>query len=44
MYGANINLDEDGNVTSVVDASTTLQFYLEACKQSGYGEPNVLIE
>jgi quercetin dioxygenase-like cupin family protein len=44
MYGANINLDEHGNVTSVVDASTTLQFYLEACKQAGYAEPNVLIE
>ncbi len=44
MYGANINLDEDGNVTSVVDATTTLQFYLAACKQSGFGEPNVLIE
>jgi len=44
MYGANVNLDSEGNVTSVVDAHTTVAFYLEACKQAGYGEPNVLIE
>jgi len=43
MYGANVNLDDDDNVVSVVDASTTLEFYLAACKQSGFGEPNVLI-
>ena len=44
MYGANINLDDDGNVVGVTDAATTVQFYLEACKRAGYGEPNVLIE
>jgi quercetin dioxygenase-like cupin family protein len=44
MYGANINLDDEGNVVSVVDAATTLQFYMEACKQAGHGEPNVLVE
>ncbi len=44
MYGANINLDAAGNVTSVIDATTTLTFYLAACKEAGFGEPNVLIE
>ena len=44
MYGANVNLDENDNIVSVVDASTTLQFYLAACKQAGFGEPNVLVE
>lgn len=44
MYGANVNIDDDDNIVSVVDATTTLRFYLEACKQAGYGEPNVLVE
>ncbi len=44
MYGANINLDAEGNITGVVDGTTSLQFYLEACKQAGFGEPNVLVE
>ena len=44
MYGANVNLDEQGNVTSVVDAQTTVAFYLAACKAQGFGEPGVLIE
>jgi quercetin dioxygenase-like cupin family protein len=43
MYGANINLDEQGDITSVVDGSVTLQFYLAACKEMGVAEPNVLI-
>ena len=44
MYGANVNLDAAGNVTSVVDAHTTVSFYLAACKAQGFGEPGVLIE
>lgn len=44
MYGANINLDADGNITSVVDAHTTLSYYLEVCKQQGLGKPATLIE
>jgi hypothetical protein len=39
-----VNLDENGNVTSVVDAQTTVAFYLAACKAQGFGEPCVLIE
>ena len=44
MYGSNLNLDEKGNVTSVIDAQTTVAFYLAACKAQGFGEPGVLIE
>ena len=44
MYGANLNLDEAGEIVSVVDGPTTLAFYLARCKEMGFGEPNVLIE
>lgn len=44
MYGSNVNLDENGEIASVVDGSTTLAFYLAACKAQGIAEPNVLIE
>ena len=43
MYGSNINLDADGNVTSVVDGQITLDFYLAMCEELGHGRPNVLI-
>lgn len=44
MYGANLDLDDAGEITGVVDGATTLAFYLAACKEQGLGEPNVLIE
>jgi hypothetical protein len=44
MYGSNLNLDEQGEIASVVDGQVTLQFYLAACKELGLAEPNVLIE
>ncbi|HKK51192.1 MAG TPA: 2,4'-dihydroxyacetophenone dioxygenase family protein [Myxococcota bacterium] len=44
MYGANVNLDEKGEITSVLDGQVTLAFYLASCKEQGHGEPNVLIE
>jgi 2,4'-dihydroxyacetophenone dioxygenase len=42
MYGSNINLDAEGNVTSVVDGSLTLEFYLAMCEAQGLPRPNVL--
>lgn len=42
MYGSNINLDAEGNITSVVDGSLTLEFYLAMCEQQGLPRPNVL--
>jgi quercetin dioxygenase-like cupin family protein len=44
MYGANLNLDADGNVESVFDGAGTLAFYLAACEQTGLGRPNVLVD
>ena len=44
MYGSNINLDEEGNITSVVDGQVTLDFYLAMCEEQGLPRPNVIIE
>ena len=44
MYGANINLDENDEVASVVDGSLTLQAYVALCEAQGLGTPNVLVE
>lgn len=43
MYGSNINIDADGNVTSVVDGQMTLEFYLAMCEEQGLPRPNVLV-
>jgi len=43
MYGSNINLDADGNITSVVDGRLTLDFYLAMCEEQGLPRPNVLV-
>ena len=37
IYGANLNLDADGNVESVFDATTILEAYLAMCE--AYGPP-----
>lgn len=44
MYGSNINLDADGNITSVVDGATTLEFYLAMCAEMGVPNPPVIVE
>ena len=44
MYGSNINLDADDNITSVVDGQVTLDFYLAMCEEQGLPRPNVLVE
>ncbi|GAB5451881.1 MAG: hypothetical protein Hals2KO_22090 [Halioglobus sp.] len=44
MYGSNINLDADGNITSVVDGSITLEFYLAMCAEMGVPNPPVIVE
>jgi 2,4'-dihydroxyacetophenone dioxygenase len=44
MYGSNINLDADGNITFVVDGAGTLEFYLLMCEQAGLPRPNVLVD
>jgi len=42
IYGANLNLDEDGNVTSVIDAGTVREGYFLLCEAQGLPRPNVV--
>jgi len=43
MYGANLNLDANGDVDSVTDGPSTLAAYLALCEAQGLGRPNVLL-
>lgn len=42
IQGANLNLDEDGNVVSVFDAQYILDGYLLLCEAAGLGRPDVI--
>ncbi len=42
MNGANLNLDSEGEVESVLDAGTMLEVYLTMCEAQGDGVPAVL--
>ena len=42
LHGANLNLDEEGNVESVLDAGAALAVYRAACQSSGLPEPDVI--
>jgi 2,4'-dihydroxyacetophenone dioxygenase len=42
IRGANLNLDEHGNVASVWDATFMIETYLELCARAGYGRPAVI--
>jgi quercetin dioxygenase-like cupin family protein len=42
IRGANLNLDEKGNVETVLDAGAALEIYLAACRQAGHPRPNVI--
>jgi hypothetical protein len=42
IRGANLNLDEDGNVTTVIDATAIRDFYLAMCEQMGLPRPDVI--
>ena len=44
MYGANLNLDADGNVESVTDGASALAGYYAMCEAQGLGRPNVLVD
>ena len=35
IYGANINLDAEGNVTSIIDAKAALDLYRDYCGAMG---------
>ncbi len=42
INGANLNLDADGNVTTVIDAGGIRDFYLAMCEAEGHGRPAVI--
>jgi hypothetical protein len=42
IRGANLNLDDQGNVESVVDAGAVLELYLAGCRQAGHPRPQVI--
>jgi quercetin dioxygenase-like cupin family protein len=42
IYGANLNLDEAGNVESIIDAGGILQAYVLLCEAQGLGSPDVI--
>jgi quercetin dioxygenase-like cupin family protein len=42
IYGANLNLDADGNVEMVIDAGLIRDFYFASCEQAGLPRPNVV--
>jgi 2,4'-dihydroxyacetophenone dioxygenase len=44
MYGANLNLDDDGIVASVTDGAGTLAAYHALCEAQGLPRPNVLVD
>jgi hypothetical protein len=44
MYGSNLNLDANDNITMVMDGAGTLEFYLAVCADMGLPRPNVLVD
>jgi 2,4'-dihydroxyacetophenone dioxygenase len=42
IRGANMYLDDDGKVTSVTDAASAVERYLQACADAGYPTPDVI--
>ena len=44
IYGANLNLDPDGNIDLVTDASTVLRSYMNRCEKQGLPRPNVVTD
>ena len=42
IYGANLNLDADGNVTMVIDAGLIKEYYFALCEAEGKPRPNVV--
>ena len=42
IYGANLNLDDDGNIESVLDAGAILDLYHRECEKTELPRPNVI--
>ena len=44
IYGANLNLDAEGNVEMVIDAGLILQAYRAMCEAIGQPDPPVIVD
>lgn len=44
IWGANLNLDDEGNIESVSDAESVLAYYLSRCAAIGFDNPPVLTD
>jgi 2,4'-dihydroxyacetophenone dioxygenase len=44
IYGANLNLDADGNVETIADGAGTLAYYYAMCEEMGLPRPNVIVD
>ena len=44
IYGANLNLDGDGNIESIIDAGGILEAYYVLAEAEGLPRPNVLVD
>ena len=44
IWGANLNLDDEGNITSVSDAESILAYYRASCAELGVTDPPVLTD
>ena len=42
IRGANLNLDDKGNVETVLDAAAVLEIYLAQCREAGHPPPDVI--
>lgn len=43
IYGANLNVDDDGNVISIIDAPAALALYRNACQAAGEDLTNLIV-
>jgi len=43
IHGANLNLDQQGGIESIVFGRARLDTYFKLCHEQGFGEPPVLV-
>jgi len=43
IYGSNVNIDDDNNVTSMVDARAILTMYRALCEAEGKSCDNLIV-
>ncbi len=44
IYGANLNLDAEGNIEMVIDAGLVLEVYRAMCEAIGQPDPPVIVD